>query len=48
MKTKLFQCICGHMAYWVKYRGWCCMCGNPRKGWPPVEMRSPPKGKLVR
>lgn len=29
-KTKTFLCVCGHLAYYIKYRGWCCMCNNPR------------------
>ena len=29
-KTKTFVCQCGHLAYWIKYRGWFCMCNNPK------------------
>ena len=26
-----FKCTCGHMAYWVKYKGYNCFCNNPKK-----------------
>ena len=26
-----FKCTCGHMAYWIAYKGYHCMCNNPKK-----------------
>lgn len=31
MKTKTFDCICEHVAYYIQGRGWCCMCNQPQR-----------------
>ena len=31
MKPKTFDCECGHAAYYIPRRGWCCMCNNPKR-----------------
>src|SRR3972149_809303 len=31
METKTYKCICGHIAYYIKGKGFCCICNNPRK-----------------
>jgi hypothetical protein len=31
MTTKTYKCKCGHLAYFIKGRGWLCMCNNPQR-----------------
>ena len=47
VSSRTFQCRCGHLAYWIRYRGWCCYCGNPttQSG---VPKGSKKKGPLTR
>ncbi len=28
--TKTYKCVCGHIAYYIKGKGWNCFCGQPK------------------
>jgi hypothetical protein len=42
IRTQTFECVCSHLAYFIRGRGWLCMCDAPVPK-NPNRLKAPPK-----
>jgi hypothetical protein len=48
VERNTFACRCGHLAYWIRYRGWMCFCSNPTTQAGAEKATRTNRGPLVR